>query len=349
VEDETPDARPTAIVDVMPLISQRFSGVPELEQCAVDDNAHLTVGSNGPHVALVQRALIDLGESVGPRGADGDYGAGTATAVSNYKTKRAILNSSGEIDAIVGKKTIASLDAEIAAFDGGPAPPVAVLKTVTFWINAFIPDPSLSEFVLPAPGASAGLSMIVVPGPGGDRLFLGDNRRFSDDPSAPSRIHSLAVITNLDLATPTLQSALHVCGESVEIDSNGNMIGRATAPTDRCRFLNLRANTSIDPNGGVIVDDPSPRLVQLDYEAAANLPLLLGAPDIDLLGVLRIDRDNNSIRFKGGIDDFPAYEAYVKVNSGPAMTLLRERPIFPLGLIGDVKRDIDATVRFIPL
>lgn len=127
------------------------------------------------------------------------------------------------------------------------------------------------------------------------------------------------------------------------------MINRATASVDRCRFLNLRANMSVDPNGGVVVDDQSPRLVQLDYEAAANLPLLLGAPDIDLLGVLRIDRDNNSIRFKGGIDDFPAYEAYARVNSGPAMTLFRERPVFPFGLVGDVKRNVDTTVRFVPV
>ena len=139
------------------------------------------------------------------------------------------------------------------------------------------------------------------------------------------------------------------CGESVEIDTNGHVVARATATSDRCRFLHLRGNTSVDPNGGVVTDDPSPRLVQLDYEAAANLPLLLGAPDIDMLGVLRIDRDQNRIRFVGAVDDFPAFEAYVKVNDGPPMTLFRVRPVAPIGLIGDVKRDVDATVGFVPL
>jgi peptidoglycan hydrolase-like protein with peptidoglycan-binding domain len=328
----------------MGLISKRFANVDKLEQCAVDDAARLTIGANGPHVALVQQALIDLGESVGPLGADGDYGSGTAAGVVSYKTARSILDAQGQINGVVGKKTITTLDAEIHAFDGPePPPPPGVLKTVTFWINAFIPDPSESEFVLPAPGAATGLSMIVAPP---NRMFLGDNRRFSDDPNAPARIHSMAVIADLDKETPTLQSATHVIGESVEIDAAGNAIGRATAPNDRCRFLNLRGNTSVDPNGGVIVDDPSPRMVQLDYEAAANLPLLAAAPDIDLLGVLRIDRDNNRIRFKGGVDDFPAFEAYAAVNGGAAMTLFRLKPVFPLGLVGDVKRNVDANVGF---
>jgi hypothetical protein len=107
---------------VIALISQRFAGVVELEQCAVDDNAHLTVGSNGPHVALVQQALIDLGEPVGADGADGGYGPATAAAVSSYKAQRGIVNSSGQIDAVVGKLTIAALDDEIAAADAQVSP-----------------------------------------------------------------------------------------------------------------------------------------------------------------------------------------------------------------------------------
>jgi len=37
------------------------------------------------------------------------------------------------------------------------------LERVKFWINAFIPDPSMTEFVVPAPGASGGNSMIAIP------------------------------------------------------------------------------------------------------------------------------------------------------------------------------------------
>lgn len=333
----------------MALGSLRFAGVPALESCAVDDAFHLVPGvAAGPDVVLVQQALIDLGFSCGERGADGDYGSGTAGAVTRFKTAHGLTGADGLIDPIVGKRTITTLDAAIARFDAGAAAP-AVLQTVTFWTNAFIPDPSLSDSVRPAPGASAGGSMVAAPGLTGDRFFLGDHRGFSDDVTAPARIHSIAVITGLDGPVPTLRSATTVCGETVEISVDGDVIGRATAPADRCRFLNLRGNASVDPNGGVIVDDPSPLLVQLDFEAAAGNPLMLGAPDIDLLGVLRIDRAANRIRFVGAVDDFPAFEAYVAVNAGPPMTLFRERPLAPVGLIGDVKRAVDASVGFVPL
>jgi peptidoglycan hydrolase-like protein with peptidoglycan-binding domain len=106
----------------MALISRRFAGVSELEACAVDDNAHLLSGSEGPHVALVQQALIDLGEPI-ESGASGTYGPDTEAAVMAYKAHRQILNFAGQIDPIVGKKTIAALDAEIERFDaaGGGA------------------------------------------------------------------------------------------------------------------------------------------------------------------------------------------------------------------------------------
>jgi peptidoglycan hydrolase-like protein with peptidoglycan-binding domain len=100
----------------MALTSRRFAGIPELEACAVDDSAHLLLGSLGPHVALVQQALIDLGEQI-ESGASGDYGPDTEAAVTAYKTERQLLNFAGQIDPIVGKKTMAALDAEIERFD----------------------------------------------------------------------------------------------------------------------------------------------------------------------------------------------------------------------------------------
>lgn len=106
----------------MALSSARFSAVPELQACAVDDAAHLTVGANGDHVALVQQALLDLGESLGPGGADGAYGPATAAAVTSYKTARSILNATGQIDSIVGKLTIASLDDDIDQLDTAVVP-----------------------------------------------------------------------------------------------------------------------------------------------------------------------------------------------------------------------------------
>jgi hypothetical protein len=225
------------------------------------------------------------------------------------------------------------------------------LHVLTFWIKAFIPDPSLTQFVVPAPGASTGLSMIVIPANASglpvpkNRGFLGDNRGFSSDVSASARIHSLVEISGLETDTPVLQAIDINCGASHEIDmDSGEVIATATAPTDRIRFLNLRGNTSVDPEGGVIVDSPSPRYVQLDYEAAANLPLLAGSPDIDMVGVLGIDRDASTLRFRGSMDGFPAFEAYVSFNLGQPVNLFQMMPIAPIFIIGDVKRPVDVTV-----
>ena len=178
-----------------------------------------------------------------------------------------------------------------------------------------------------------------------DGAFLGDNRGFSSDVDASARIHSLVQIAGLDTDTPVLQTVDISCGTSHEIDmDSGEVIAEATAPTDRIRFLNLRGNSTVDPVGGVVEDSPSPRFVQLDYEAAANLPLLVGSPDIDMVGVLGIDRDAGMFRFRGSMDGFPAFEAYVTFDSGPPTPLFQMPPISPIFLVGDVKRPVDVIV-----
>jgi peptidoglycan hydrolase-like protein with peptidoglycan-binding domain len=101
----------------MALQSQLFRGDAKLEAAAISDPAHITRGASGPHVVKIQQALIQVdGAAISP---DGAYGQGTAAAVSAFKTKRRILNFAGMIDDIVGKKTIAALDSEMAAKERG--------------------------------------------------------------------------------------------------------------------------------------------------------------------------------------------------------------------------------------
>lgn len=97
----------------MALQSVLFRGDPKLDAAAVSDPAHIFQGANGPHVAKIQQALVQLdGAAISQ---DGAYGQGTAAAVSAFKQKRQILNSQGKIDNIVGKKTMAALDSEMVA------------------------------------------------------------------------------------------------------------------------------------------------------------------------------------------------------------------------------------------
>ncbi len=97
----------------MALFSARFRGDSKLEAAAVSDPAHITQGARGDHVRKIQLALIQLdGAKIDP---DGNYGPATAAAVLAYKRKRNIVNRSyqTQADNIVGKMTMAALDAEL--------------------------------------------------------------------------------------------------------------------------------------------------------------------------------------------------------------------------------------------
>ena len=115
----------------MPLHSQLFRGVPALEACLVHDSAHITPGSQGAHVQLIQRALIYLGDRSIPTKeyAEGTYGPKTASAVLRFKRAKKIINYAYQTSAdnIVGKMTIARLDREVCSKEYDPRlsrPPV---------------------------------------------------------------------------------------------------------------------------------------------------------------------------------------------------------------------------------
>jgi hypothetical protein len=102
----------------MPLVSQLFSGDPVFERCLVEDQAHITPGSSGPHVNKIQTALFTLDHFAVAQGEvqSQTYGPSTANGVLAYKRKRGIINRSyqTQADNIVGKMTIATMDAEMA-------------------------------------------------------------------------------------------------------------------------------------------------------------------------------------------------------------------------------------------
>jgi peptidoglycan hydrolase-like protein with peptidoglycan-binding domain len=110
----------------MALVSNLFKNNRRLQSCAVSDPAHVTPGSKGDFVHLIQLALIELdGLSI-----DEDelstsfYGPSTAAAVLEFKRKRKIINRAYQSteDDIVGKMTIAALDKELFAQQVTPKP-----------------------------------------------------------------------------------------------------------------------------------------------------------------------------------------------------------------------------------
>ncbi|MCZ2153697.1 MAG: hypothetical protein LC114_07325 [Bryobacterales bacterium] len=112
----------------MPLVSRLFGGDPVFERCLVQDSAHIVPGSRGPHVNKIQTALATLDNfAVAPGEVQSQtYGKSTAAGVLAYKHKRNIINRAyqSKADDIVGKMTIASLDAEMARVEAKPGPAI---------------------------------------------------------------------------------------------------------------------------------------------------------------------------------------------------------------------------------
>lgn len=110
----------------MPLQSRHFTQPKRnarLEQCLVSDPAHVTPGSQGDHVSLIQQSLNKLRDL--PGGEDfrlmvsGRYDPETSAAVLEFKTKRNIVapQRQNKADNVVGKMTIAALDEEMLALE----------------------------------------------------------------------------------------------------------------------------------------------------------------------------------------------------------------------------------------
>lgn len=108
----------------MSLVSRHFRNDKKLQECLVKDSAHVTKDAKGEHVAKIQAALITLeGHSIDPAELrERLYGTSTVNAVLAYKRKRQIINHSYQStpDSIVGKMTIARLDAEMAKLELRP-------------------------------------------------------------------------------------------------------------------------------------------------------------------------------------------------------------------------------------
>lgn len=108
----------------MSLRSRLFAGDPALEACLVKDSAHVLLGARGPHVSRIQRAVVvaDGAAIAVDELRAAQYGRTTAAAVLAYKRKRNIINPAYQrtADDIVGKMTIAALDADMVKAENSP-------------------------------------------------------------------------------------------------------------------------------------------------------------------------------------------------------------------------------------
>jgi hypothetical protein len=156
------------------LRSSLFAGDRALEACAVSDPAHVVPGAKGAHVRKIQDALdriANAGLSRTEEYRSSTYGKATTAAVTRFKTDLKIKNHLGQIDPIVGKKTIKALDDELVRLDGVADHTVAATDQSRY-LDVVV------NFVGGGNGdgdhwAKRGLSLAQYDRPGSKRRFLG--------------------------------------------------------------------------------------------------------------------------------------------------------------------------------
>ncbi|CAG8631686.1 15732_t:CDS:10 [Dentiscutata erythropus] len=211
-----------------------------------------------------------------------------------------------------------------------PLEPRANDMTVKFWIKAFIPlkvDGVTKEY--PKDKSKSMIEGIPIFGD----CFLTDQRSFSNDINAKARMHSEVIVTFSGSGYKLQQ--MHKCDETTEVDcEDGDVEGKKTQNNKDMSF-SLKSG--------------SYERVELRFSAARNNPLVTGSPDIDLKGTLVIDRKKKIFSFKGKVDDFPAFEAYARVNNGPIRVISQLGPkpgAGPISLFGGANREFAGEFAF---
>jgi hypothetical protein len=170
-------------------LQSKFKTNSKLRNCAVADKDH--IGENtlpvedrkGEHVAFIHEALNTWAGKQSPPVkpvASGDvsaqfFGSDTARVVRLFKTRNKILNFKGEIDNIVGIKTVAALDLELPAHvdpDPNPTPTSNIADIVVRFQGARAEGPLTPDSVLlrrriviyqPMPGQPFGDKVLLHP------------------------------------------------------------------------------------------------------------------------------------------------------------------------------------------
>jgi Domain of unknown function (DUF4157)/Protein of unknown function (DUF3238) len=193
-----------------------------------------------------------------------------------------------------------------------PAPvpwsPPPGIKTVKVWLKAFIPKdvPGVTEA---APSPHAGLTMVPGPIPGVSDCFLTDQRGFSADIGASSRMHSEVEI---DVTKPSVIRQWNTCWPSHEID---------------CGDGDVECNARAQVYGGYYgLEVSSPSTLQISLAARANNACYSGSPDIVYDGTVTVSPAARAVYFNGHIDQFPAYEMYATADGGAGVKLFQTPP-----------------------
>jgi hypothetical protein len=243
-----------------------------------------------------------------------------------------------------------------------------------FWINAFIPGTVSGYTQSITKGTHAGKTAIPLPGvarfhPGNtlkprNTGYLTDQRSFSGDPSASTRMRSIVTV-DLTPGSCYPLTALHETSGTTEVDiASGAQLGFGKADMSRCTWQQavftspIVIGSMLFPFGSLVpisggFRPPDPKEFHLDLAAQAGDPLVAGAADIDYEGRFSVWQSGVApnivtVTFTGKLDSFPAYEAYASYG-GITKTLFTSAPPpgnTVLNLLGRATRPVSSTVRF---
>ena len=188
----------------------------------------------------------------------------------------------------------------------------ASLHFVSFWLNAFIPRDVLGATTMLLQGEYKGLTAL-----SGSPRYLTDQRDFSNDLRASSRMHSFV---NVDFTTsePVLTQH-HRCDDLIRCDpATGEVLNKDRVGTSKMTFSFAATSPNI--------------LIQMDCRYGdARSVAGHGIGEIEYKGTIEFDPSARSIDIDLMICLFPAFEGYAAINDGGATVLFRHAP--PVGIL----------------
>jgi hypothetical protein len=167
------------------------------------------------------------------------------------------------------------------------------------------------------PYRSQSVAVVQAEGVGYSDCYLTDQRSFSNDIHAKSRMHSEF---RLDFAQSAVKmTQWHNCDWTTECDcEDGTVECYKQGKTDRMTFrLKLGAGASAS----------APVVVEMTCSACNPCaPSSRWFGDIDYEGTITVDRTARTVLIDAKIDSFPAFEAYATINDGAGVPIFQMPP-----------------------
>ena len=186
------------------------------------------------------------------------------------------------------------------------------VSSMSFWLNAFIPRDVFGATTMLRGGEYKGSIALSKP-----PCYLTDQRNFSNDLRASSRMHSFVKV-DLTTSQPVLTQQ-HRCDDLIQCDpATGEVLSKHRVGTSNMTF-------SLEATSPTI-------FIQMACRYSGSIPRHgYGIGETEYKGTIEIDPAARSIDLDMMICLFPAFEGYAAINNGPGAILFRHAP--PAGIL----------------